>query len=186
MEKKSFWKELFENVIAIILVIGISLFIITYIGQRTQVCGSSMEPTLQDGDNLISDKVSYRFRDPKRFEIIVFPVGNCDTEKGNFYIKRIIGLPGETVFIDENGVIYINGEVLEEDFGKEVIFSSNRGRAQNEIVLGEDEYFVLGDNRNNSQDSRSEVVGNVKRDEINSRVWVRFYPFSKFGFLKNK
>ena len=101
-----------------------------------------------------------------------------------YYIKRIIGLPGETVQIDENGNIYINGELLEENYGAETI--QNPGRAAKPITLGDDEYFVMGDNRNNSKDSRSEEVGNVKRSQIIGRAWLRIWPLNKFGLLKHQ
>ena len=157
--------------------------VITFVGQRTDVEGVSMETTLSDGDNLIVDKISYRFRDPQRFDIIVFPF---EYQENTYYIKRIIGLPGETVQIDEEGRIYINGEVLDEPYGKEVIRPENIGIAANPIVLGEDEYFVMGDNRNNSSDSRTEVVGNIHRDDIIGRAWVRIWPLTKFGVLKHQ
>ena len=131
---------------------------------------------------MIADKITYRFRDPERFDIIVFPF---QYKENTFYIKRIIGLPGETVQIDEKGNIYINGEILTESYGREVIKPENVGIAAEPITLGEDEYFVLGDNRNNSIDSRTEIVGNVHRDEIIGRAWLRIWPFSKFGFLKH-
>ena len=140
-----------------------------------------MESTLQNGDNLIVDKISYRFSDPKRFDIVVFPF---QYEEDTYYIKRIIGLPGEIVQIDTDGVIYINGEVLHESYGLEVI--KDPGRAIEPITLGEDEYFVMGDNRNNSTDSRTELVGNVKRSELIGKAWVRIYPFSKFGKLRHQ
>ena len=155
--------------------------IITYVGQRTQVSGSSMETTLSDGDNLLVDKITYRFSEPKRFDIIVFPF-QYDTD--TYYIKRIIGMPGETVQIDYDGNIYINGSLLEESYGREVI--QNPGRAAEPITLGEDEYFVMGDNRNNSSDSRDPSVGNIHRKDIIGRAWVRIWPFSKFGVLKHQ
>lgn len=98
-----------------------------------------MSPTLADGDNLIVDKISYRFHDPERFDIVVFPFRYADK---TYYIKRIIGLPGETVYIDEEGTIYIDGEVLNENFGKEVI--QDPGRAYEPVKLGTDEYFCAG------------------------------------------
>ena len=152
--------------------------LIHYVGQRTQVQGSSMEPMLTNGDNLIVDKISYRFRDPERFDIIVFPF---QYEDNVFYIKRIIGLPGETVMIDALGNIYINGELLSESYGKEAI--KDPGMAANSIYLGSDEYFVLGDNRNNSSDSRDPSVGLIKRDQIIGRAWLRIFPFDKIGFV---
>ena len=142
-----------------------------------------MEPTLYHGDNLIVDKMTYHFQDPQRFEIIVFPF---QYEKNKFYIKRIIGLPGETVQIDSQGNIYINGEILEESYGKEVIRQGNIGIAGEPITLGENEYFVMGDNRNNSSDSRLEIVGNIKRENIVGRVVLRIWPFSRFGVLDDQ
>lgn len=175
-------KVLKEVISASLYVLGILLLtylVIHFVGQRTEVSGSSMLPTLTDGDNLIVDKISYRFHDIERFDIVVFPPKDkVDT----YYIKRVIGLPGESVYIDEDGEIYINGEVLPESYGREVI--NNAGRAAQPILLGEDEYFVLGDNRNNSTDSRAESVGNVKGSDIIGRAWIRIYPFGKFGKLK--
>lgn len=86
--------------------------------------------------------------------------------------------------IDWDGTVYIDGEALEEGYGLEVI--QDPGRAVDEIELGEDEYFVLGDNRNNSTDSRAELVGNIHKDDIIGRAWVRIYPFEKFGKLKHQ
>lgn len=173
-------KEALEMSIYILVALVASLLIVTFIGQRTVVSGSSMNDTLFDGDNLIVDKITYRFRDPERFEVIVFPFhGN----RKDHYIKRVIGLPGESIRISKEGEIYINGLILEEDFGKEVMVSP--GRADTEIVLGADEYFVLGDNRNDSSDSRDFMVGNIKRDEIIGRAWMRVFPFNSIGFVKH-
>ncbi len=169
-------KEILSTSLYILVILAISYCIITFVGQRTLVIGASMEPTLQDGDNLIADKITYRFREPKRFEVIVFPY-QYDTNTN--YIKRVIGLPGETVFIDSNGTIYINDEILTEAYGKETI--KDPGLAGEKITLADDEYFVLGDNRNDSADSRVLSVGNIKRKDIIGRAWIRIYPFSKIG-----
>lgn len=179
-QKVDMKKEILSWVFYIAFVLVLTWVIITFVGQRTRVDGRSMMNTLHDGDNLIVEKLSYRFSDPKRFDIIVFP----PTGKKEYYIKRIIGLPGETVQIDENGNIYINGELLEENYGAETI--QNPGRAAKSITLGDDEYFVMGDNRNNSKDSRSEEVGNVKRSQIIGRAWLRIWPLNKFGLLKHQ
>ena len=176
-------KEIVSTLLYIAGVLCLTWFIITFIGQRTQVSGASMEATLSDGDNLIVDKITYRFRDPQRFDIIVFPF---QYDESTYYIKRIIGLPGETVKIGEDGTIYINGEVLKESYGREVIKAENIGLAAEPITLGEDEYFVLGDNRNNSSDSRTQIVGNIHRDDIIGRAWLRIWPFDKFGILKHQ
>lgn len=174
-------KELLDTSMYLLVVLVLTYLVITFVGQRTEVSGSSMEATLSDGDNLIVDKITYRFSDPKRFDIIVFPF---QYEEDTYYIKRIIGMPGETVQIDGEGTIYIDGEPLEESYGREIMESP--GRAYEEIVLGEDEYFVLGDNRNHSSDSRDPSVGNIRRRDIIGRAWVRIWPFSKFGVLKHQ
>ena len=176
-------KELFSTGLYLLIVLILTYLLVTFVGQRTEVDGASMENTLTHGDNLIVDKISYRFTDPKRFDIVVFPF---QYQENTYYIKRIIGLPGESVRIDENGKIYINGELLEENYGKEVIKPENIGLAEETIQLGEDEYFVMGDNRNNSLDSRTSMVGNVHRDEIIGRAWLRIWPFEEFGILKHQ
>ena len=184
---KNVLKELLSTSVYLLVVLCVAYLIITYVGQRTQVSGSSMETTLSENDNLIVDKITYRFSDPERFDIIVFPYepefASADMEPV-YYIKRIIGLPGETVQIDKKGRIFINGERLYESYGKETI--QYAGRASEPIVLGEDEYFVMGDNRNNSSDSREPSVGNIKRENIIGRAWLRIWPFEKFGVLKHQ
>lgn len=174
-KEKSLGRELLSLLLYFVFVIAISYGIVTFIGQRTQVSGNSMNPTLQHKDNLLIDKISYRFNDPKRFDIIVFEYLE---EPGTHYVKRIIGLPGETIQIKDS-LIYVNGEVLEEHFGAEAMLME--GIAKDEITLGEDEYFVLGDNRNHSKDSRDELVGAVKKDQIIGKVWIRIWPLSSFG-----
>lgn len=174
-------KDILSTSLYLLAVLVMTFLVVTYVGQRTMVIGSSMEPMLSDGDNLIVDKISYRFHDPQRFDIIVFPFRYAEK---TYYIKRIIGLPGETVYIDEEGTIFIDGASLEENYGKEVI--ADPGRAYEPITLGEDEYFVLGDNRNNSSDSRDPVVGNIHREEFVGKAWMRIWPFSKMGMIKHQ
>ena len=178
---KKVLREVLSTSVYILFVLCAVYLLIHFVGQRTQVLGSSMEPKLSSEDNLIVDKITYRFHDPERYDIIVFPFRY---EDNTFYIKRIIGLPGETVQIDEEGNILIDGEVLEEGYGREVIKSP--GRAYEEIQLGDDEYFVMGDNRNNSTDSRDPSVGNITREEIIGRAWLRIWPFEKFGLIKHR
>lgn len=174
------FRELISMLLYMALVLGVTFFVITFVGQRTYVSGDSMLNTLEDGDNLIVDKLTYRFSDPKRFDIIVFPF---EYAKDTYYIKRIIGLPGETVQIAD-GKIYIDGELLRESYGREVM--KDAGLAETPITLGEDEYFVLGDNRNASSDSRDPSVGVIHRDRIIGRAWVRIWPLRKFGVLKHQ
>ena len=125
------------------------------------------------------DKFSYHFKDPQRFDIVVFPM--YDGEE--YFIKRIIGLPGETVRIDHQGNIYINGEQLEESYGYETIEPEMIGRAFDGVTLGDDEYFVMGDNRNESEDSRFDIVGNVKRKDLMGKAVFRLWPITSFGTL---
>ena len=136
-----------------------------------------MTPTLMDGDNLIVDKITYRFMEPSRYDIVVFPF---QYQEDTFYIKRIIGLPGETVQIYE-GAVYINGKLLKDSYGFEQI--RNPGLASEAVTLGEDEYFVLGDNRNNSADSREPSVGNIKKSDITGRAFARIWPLTAAGLL---
>lgn len=180
MTKKEVAKEILSWVAYILIVFVLVYLIITFVGQRTKVDGSSMEPALSNGDNLIVEKISYRFRDPERYDVVVFPYQHAENV---YYIKRIIGLPGETVQVWD-GYVYINGELLDEHFGAEVMNDS--GIAEEPIVLGEDEYFVLGDNRNHSSDSRDPSVGILKRDQLIGRAWVRIYPFDKIGVVKHE
>ena len=176
-------RGLLNTAIYLLCVLGAVWLVITFVGQRTEVEGASMENTLHNGDNLIVDKLSYRFHDPERFDIIVFPFQFQDN---TYYIKRIIGLPGETVQIMDDGSIYINGEKLEENYGMEVIKPETIGRAAEPIELGDDEYFVMGDNRNNSSDSRTDMVGNIKRENIIGKAWLRIWPVSDFGILQHQ
>ena len=170
-------REVLGWIVYILIVICATYLIVTYVGQRTKVSGDSMLETLHDGDNLIVDKISYRIRDPKRYEIIVFKYRH---KEDTYYIKRIIGLPGETVQI-KNGEVYINGELLGEEYGREVMLDA--GLAADPIVLGEDEYFVLGDNRNHSSDSRESSVGVLEKEELIGRAWIRIWPFDSMGVV---
>ena len=174
-------REILNNSLFLLAVFVITLLLVRYVGQRTVVVGSSMEHTLQDEDNLIVDKITYRFREPERFDIIVFPFSYADE---TYYIKRIIALPGETVRIDYDGVIYINEEPLLENFGAETI--EDPGIAVNSIQLGPDEFFVLGDNRNSSEDSRSANIGIVSDSMIVGKAWFKFaYEDAHLGPILN-
>lgn len=174
-------RESVSFILYLIVIVVLTFLMIRYVGQRTRVDGSSMENTLTNGDNLIVDKISYRFHEPERFDIIVFPY---QYKEDTYFIKRIIGMPGETVQITDKGEILINGEELVESYGREVI--KDPGLASDPITLGEDEYFVMGDNRNYSKDSRSPDVGNIRRADIIGKAWLRIYPFDKIGFIRHQ
>ncbi len=159
-------------------ILVITLLVTTFVVQKNVVDGDSMNPTLSDGDQLITDKLSYRFSAPERYDIVVFPY---EHEKGTCYVKRIIGMPGESVRIDVEGRVYINDELLEENYGNDVI--KDPGIAVSDYTLGKNEYFVLGDNRNDSVDSRFIQVGPVKRDKILGKAVYRIWPLSGIGKL---
>jgi len=178
-KKTSPLKEFLGMVAYVGMVLLVTFLIITYVGQRTHVSGSSMENTLSHNDNLIVDKITYRFKEPERFDVIVFPF---QYQKDTYYIKRIIGMPGETIQIVD-GNIYIDGERLEESYGREVI--RDPGIAADPILLGDDEFFVMGDNRNESADSRDPSVGAIHRKDIIGKAWVRIWPLRKIGFISS-
>lgn len=149
--------------------VGIVTWIfLTFIAQKEIVDGNSMYPNYENGEKIWVNKLAYRIHDPERFDVVVFALSGY---QNTYLIKRIIGLPGETISIDTDGVIFINGIPLTEGeyaAGLDVILDT--GLADKEIILAENEYFVLGDNRNDSIDSRFELVGNVKRNSIIGRV----------------
>lgn len=178
-DKKSSLKSFLFDLLFYAILIFVSLYVVpNYVLQRTIVDGESMENTLSDGDHLFVEKISYRMDILNRFDIIVFYPYGRDNEE--YYVKRIIGLPGETLQI-KNSKIYIDGEVLEENYGKEPILDP--GRAAEPIVLEDDEYFVMGDNRNISKDSRYSVVGNVQRKNIGGKAFFRISPLKEFGTI---
>ena len=180
-EKEFSWaREIISTALYLLVVVALTFLFVHFVGQRTHVNGDSMNATLQDGDNLIVDKLSYRFSEPERFDIVVFPY---QYQEKTYYIKRIIGMPGEIVQIVD-GMVYIDGEMLEESYGTETM--QYAGVAGEAIELGEDEYFVLGDNRNNSSDSRDPSVGNVKEDQIIGKAFLRIWPLNKIGVLKHQ
>ena len=180
-------------IVDITMVVCLSFILATYMLGKTTVVGHSMEPTLENDDSLLVDKVSYCFRQPERYDVIVFEPAIANVSK--YYVKRIVGLPGETIQIID-GVVYINGEPLENDviysFGlkdedgkpvePEKIY--NAGLAEKPITLGYDEYFVLGDNRNNSEDSRFSDGGTVTYAAIIGRIWAVSSPFGRMGLVK--
>lgn len=168
-------------VVQIAAVIFLAYLIVYYAVEKTNMIGISMEGALGNDDAIIIDKFSYRVGDPKRFDVIIF---KQDGKEHSYYnTKRIIGLPGETVQIKE-GIIYINDLPLEEKIKAEPVV--NNGLAHEPLLLENNEYFVLGDNRNNSEDSRFASIGNITRDEIIGRAFLRLSPFNFVNKLNLK
>ena len=181
-EQKTKASRLFGNLLVIAICVFIAYcvasVVTSFVANPTKVEGESMESTLTNGDTVLIQKMSYYFGDPKRYDVVVFPVPyyNSDTK----YIKRVIGLPGETVQIIE-GKVYINGKELKDDtYGKDKVID-DPGDAVEPITLADDEYFVLGDNRNMSTDSRSSYVGLIRRKSIIGKACARIFPLSKMG-----
>ncbi len=196
IERQSTWKNMkktFKNInwsflpkiskwmFQIIIVVLLAFVCVWYFGQRVSVVGDSMKPILENGDVVLVNRIAYNTGRPKRGDVIVFkPKGN---ENSHYYIKRIIGLPGETVSIVENNV-YIDGEKLEEAYDTTAI--DNVGVVGDKLTLGSDEYFVLGDDRQNSEDSRDADVGNVKYSYIYGKAWYVFSPKEHWGLIRRK
>ncbi|WKZ24947.1 MAG: signal peptidase I [Patescibacteria group bacterium] len=177
---KTFLTHLAEFVKMAIIALAIILPIRYFIVQPFYVKGASMEPTFHDHEYLMVDEISYRFNEPKRGEVLVFRYPYNPKE---YYIKRLIGLPGETILI-QDGMVFITTEdnrqfLLKENYLPSdiyTVFSSIEP-----IRLSEDEYFVLGDNRNSSKDSR--VFGPINSSHIIGRVFFRGWPLNRFGLL---
>ncbi len=172
-------KKLFENTLKQILSLffclmvayGTARFVTDFFLQPIRVEGVSMENTLYHNDILLINKFTYRIHNPERFDIVIFPYSMKE-----YYVKRIIGLPGETIQI-RDGAIYVDEKPLLEEYGIDPILDA--GIAINSITLGNDEYFLLGDNRNHSTDSRSQLIGPIKKDKIEGKVITRIYPFAQ-------
>ena len=173
-------KQIGSWVVKIGIVCLLAFVFVWYFGQQISTVGDSMNPVLSNGDVVLVNRIVYDATSPKRGDIIVFkPKGN---ENSHYYTKRIIGLPGETLEIIE-GSVYIDGERLEEDY--ETTEIKDVGIITEKMKLDGDEYFVLGDNRENSEDSRMADVGTVKRSYIYGKAWFVVSPWKHFGFIKD-
>lgn len=166
--------DILKWIIDFVLVVVIALFVVNYYGESVDVIGNSMNPIVENDEKVLLDELVYTIKEPERFDIVAYR-----TRSGEISIKRIIGLPGETVQIVDN-IIYIDGEAIEDSYfeGK---FES--GYVEDAMVIGENEYFVMGDNRNVSEDSRFEYVGNISRNDILGKVWFAYYPFTKLRMI---
>lgn len=173
------WKEFFkftkEDFRTVVITAIAAILLVQFVAQPVVVDGHSMDDTLHHGERLLIEKITRYYGGLNRYDIVVLDPGNAE---GSLYIKRIIGMPGEKIHIDLDGNIYINDKLLEDDvYGRETILDP--GRAYEGVTLGDDEYFVMGDNRNDSLDSRFEELGNVKQNQIVGRVMIQLFPFHK-------
>lgn len=172
-------KEVITWMVEILITLMLAFTFVYFVGLRTSVVGQSMAETLNSGDEILVNRFIYKVTDPNPGDIVVFlPNGN---EKSHYYVKRVIAVPGDTVQI-KNGVVYVNGEEYEETV--ETALIEEAGLAEEEVTLLDNEYFVLGDNRNNSEDSRYANIGNIKKEYIIGKAWFRVSPWAKMGFIK--
>ena len=178
--KRDYKQDVIDCIVIVVVAAVLAFLLGRFVILNCNVPTGSMLETIQLGDNIIGSRLTYKFSDPERGDIAIF---KWPDDESQVYIKRIIGLPGETVQIAD-GEIYINGEVLEESYGREVM--QDAGLAAEPITLGDDEYFVLGDNRNYSSDSRDPSVALIHRKEIIGRAWLRIWPLNSFGILKHQ
>ncbi len=176
-------KEAFIWLLELVIVCFIAVFFVLYLGRRVSNIGNSMQPVMENGDVVLVNQLVYNISKPKRFDVIVYkPNGNQNEQ---YDIRRIIGLPGETVQITADGKIMIDGEELDED-KYHVSEIDDPGIAGAAITVGSDEYFVLGDNRVELQDSRDADIGNVKKEDIYGKAWLVWSPKSRFGLIRYK
>ncbi|MBR6486812.1 MAG: signal peptidase I [Lachnospiraceae bacterium] len=180
-DEKKLSMAIIYDVISWIFGIAAAVFLgimtVNFVGISTSVVGSSMEPTLYNGEEVLLNRIVYQFSAPARGDVIAFhPNGDANT---HLYVKRIVGLPGETFQIKQ-GSVYINGEMYAMD-----TMTNDPGIAVEPVNLGDDEYFVMGDNRDNSEDSRSANIGNVSREMIEGKVWYHLkYGDTRMGKVK--
>ncbi len=181
-QRKKFNMPLFKEVISWIGQIAIVIFIayvcVNFWGTRTTVIGQAMEENLKNGEQVLMDKFVYVMTNPQPGDVIVFlPNGN---EKSHYYIRRVIAVPGDTVQI-KDGAVYVNGTLFDEIVS--VAAMEEAGIVAEPMTLGKDEYFVLGDNRNSSEDSRYANIGNVKKEYVVGKAWFRFDSIKDMGFV---
>ena len=171
--KKGLCVRVVITVVEIIAVVAAAFLIVRFGLETMNVSGSNMEPTLNDGENILINKMSYKLHSVKRNDIVV--VRQNGSEHNYYVIQRVIGLPGEKIKIS-NGEVYIDGKVLDEKYDFSLM--KNGGLAMEEITLDNDEYFMLCDNRNDCEDSRNASVGNVLKSSIVGKAWIRTEPFA--------
>lgn len=175
-EKTNLLRRIVGWIVDIIVVVSIGWFAVYSFGTQVRMVGHSMLPVLKSEDVVLMNRLIYDFGSPQRFDVVVF---QREDEKTN--IKRVIGLPGESVQI-KGGLIYIDGMPLEESHGLNEV--SLAGLASEPVLLGEDEYFLLGDNREGSEDSRFANIGNVNRKQILGKVWLKALPVIEIELIE--
>lgn len=180
ISKKDILVEVLITIVEIAVVVAAAFLIVRFGLETIKVSGSNMEPTFKDGDNILINKMSYKLHSVKRNDVVV--VKQEGSEHNYYVVQRVIGLPGEKVKIS-NGEVYINGKVLNEKYNFPLM--KNGGLALEEITLDDDEYFMLCDNRNDCEDSRNASVGNVLKNNIVGKAWIRTNSFAFVSMIDN-
>lgn len=183
-EKATFWSVIVDIIETVVVAAAIFVVVYLFLLQPHQVKGDSMNPNFHDSEYILTDKISYRFTSPSRGDVIIF---KAPTDPDVDFIKRVIALPGEKVKITDGKIVIYNsqnpnGFVLNEPYQINGPTSGGKEAPQNtEVTVGKDEYFVLGDNRVESFDSRS--WGMLPKKNIIGKAWLRYWPLPKFGFI---
>lgn len=180
--------EMFKSIMPFVVVILVALFIRAFVFAPVAVKGSSMEPNFSHGDILIVNKLSYKLSEPKKDDIVICEYITNKMKEKNI-IKRVIGVPGDIINFEDviKGDdfyldLYLNNNFIEEDYILEP--NQQKGNTEYPYTVPENSYFVMGDNRNASSDSREQEIGAIKKQDITGKVAVRIYPFNKFSFIK--
>lgn len=176
--EQSMVRRIFGWIVDIAVALAFAWFCLHSFGTQVQMIGQSMVPLLESGDVVLMNRLCYDFGKPDRMDIVVFL---RDDNKAN--IKRVIGIPGDVVQIS-NGFVYLNGERLVAEHGLDQVALA--GLAEHPVELGEGEYFLLGDNRDSSEDSRFANVGNVREEQILGKVWMRIFPLIDIGLIPSR
>ncbi len=176
---RSFLKNLLTFSISALIVLGIAYLVINIMMVKAVVKGNSMSPLLEDGDQLMCNKLTYNFNPPERYDIAMI-----ELKDGQRIVKRVIGLPGESLKVNSFGRIEVNGHELDDPRGNGVLVGAQAGNLRKGVQLGMEEFFVMGDNKKESIDSRHDEVGIIKRSQFLGKVSFRFMPFKKFGTVE--
>jgi signal peptidase I len=182
--REYFWQTRIRKIVSWVVQIGLAILLALFcafsFGQRVIITESSMEPFFEVGDKVLYNSLIYNISSPQRGDVVVFDNGSDPESNAGMHVRRVIGMPGETILI-KDGNIYIDGELYVEEVNYGII--DNPGIADEPVELENDEYFVLGDNRNNSEDSRHMDIGPVQKDKIKGKLWFRYAPGSRIGIV---